>query len=150
MDPRDNDQNLRSPKYMKITLQVRRVNFDVSSQLVQKFILMQQAMKIPDAKAAVEKDWKEPDTIPAWELDKVKNKKHFSGSTTRHCKSFKSKFNSSRRQLAQLKSRGFLMAKRSEPRREVRDESAVCGAARQGVATTANKTPLVPRTSELE
>ena len=42
------------------------------------------------------------------------------------------------------------MAKRSEPRREVRDESAVCGAARQGVATTANKTPLVPRTSELE
>ena len=125
MDPRDNDQNLRSPKYMKITLQVRRVNFGVSSQLVQKFILMQQAMKIPDAKAAVEKDWKEPETIPAWELEKVKNKKHFSGSTKRQqesticciggkmwsCKSFKNKFNSSRRQLAQSKSRGFFNGK---------------------------------------
>ena len=36
---------------------------------------MAQAMKIPDAKAAVEKKWKKIQTIPAWQLDKVKCKK---------------------------------------------------------------------------
>ena len=39
--------------------------------LVPKFIPMPQAMKIPDAKAAVEK----LDKIPAWQLTKVRNKK---------------------------------------------------------------------------
>ena len=36
---------------------------------------MPQAMKIPDAKAAVDKAWKKLETIPAWCLDKVKSKK---------------------------------------------------------------------------
>ena len=36
---------------------------------------MPQAMKIPDAKAAVDKEWKKLETIPAWQLDKVKCKK---------------------------------------------------------------------------
>ena len=31
-------------------------------------------MKIPDAKAAVDKDWKKLETIPAWQLEKVKRK----------------------------------------------------------------------------
>ena len=38
-------------------------------KLVHKFIPMLQAMKIPDAKAAVNKEWKKFETIPAWQLD---------------------------------------------------------------------------------
>ena len=43
--------------------------------LVHKFIPMPQAMKIPDAKAAVDKKWKKLETIPAWNLRKVMSKK---------------------------------------------------------------------------
>ena len=43
--------------------------------LVHKFMPMPQAMKIPDAKAAVDKGWKKLETIPAWQFDKVKSKK---------------------------------------------------------------------------
>ena len=32
-------------------------------------------MKIPDAKAAADKEWKKLDTIAAWKLVKVKSKK---------------------------------------------------------------------------
>ena len=32
-------------------------------------------MQIPDAKAAVDKEWKKLETIPAWQLEKVKSKK---------------------------------------------------------------------------
>ena len=38
--------------------------------LVHKSIPMPQAMKIPDAKAAVVKAWKKLETIPAWNLEK--------------------------------------------------------------------------------
>ena len=38
--------------------------------LVHKFIPMPQAMKIPDAKTAVDKECKKLETIPAWDLDK--------------------------------------------------------------------------------
>ena len=43
--------------------------------LVHKFIPTPQAMKNPDAKAAVDKEWKKLETIPAWKLEKVKSKK---------------------------------------------------------------------------
>ena len=43
--------------------------------LVHKFIPVPQAMTIPDAKAAMDKEWKKLETIPAWQLDKVKSKK---------------------------------------------------------------------------
>ena len=43
--------------------------------LVNKFIPVQKAMKIPDAKAAVEKEWDKLETIQAWKLDTVKSKK---------------------------------------------------------------------------
>ena len=36
---------------------------------------MPQESKIPDAKAAVEKEWEKLEKIPAWQLTKVKNKK---------------------------------------------------------------------------
>ena len=43
--------------------------------LVHKFILMPLAMKILDAKAAVDQEWKKLETISAWQLEKVKSKK---------------------------------------------------------------------------
>ena len=43
--------------------------------LVHKFILMPQAIKIPAAKAAVDKEWEKLEKIPAWDLTKVRNKK---------------------------------------------------------------------------
>ena len=42
--------------------------------LVHKFILMRQAMKIPAAKAAVVKEWEKLEKIPAWDNPKVSNK----------------------------------------------------------------------------
>ena len=36
---------------------------------------MPQAKKILDAKAAVDREWKKLETVPAWQLDKVKSKK---------------------------------------------------------------------------
>ena len=43
--------------------------------LVHKFIPMPQAMKIPAAKAAVDKEWEKLDKISAWNLTKVRSKK---------------------------------------------------------------------------
>ena len=43
--------------------------------LVQKFIPVPQATKIPAAKAAVDKEWEKLDKISAWNLTKVKSKK---------------------------------------------------------------------------
>ena len=41
--------------------------------LVHKFIPMPQAMKIPAAQAAVDKDWEKLEKIPAWNLTKVRS-----------------------------------------------------------------------------
>ena len=43
--------------------------------LVHKFILMPQAMKIPAAKAAVDKEWEKLEKFSAWNLTKVRSKK---------------------------------------------------------------------------
>ena len=43
--------------------------------LVRKFVLMPQAMKILDAKAAVDKEWEKLEKLPAWQMTKVKSKK---------------------------------------------------------------------------
>ena len=42
--------------------------------LVQKLIPMPQAMKIPEAKTAVDKEWEKLDKISSWNLRKVRNK----------------------------------------------------------------------------
>ena len=42
--------------------------------LVHKFTPMPQAMKIPAAKGAVDKEWEKLEKIPAWDLTKVRNK----------------------------------------------------------------------------
>ena len=44
--------------------------------MVHKFIPMHQTMKIPDAKAAVSKELEKLEKILAWQMDKVKSKKH--------------------------------------------------------------------------
>ena len=44
------------------------------NNLVHKFILMPQALKIPDAKAAAEKEGSNSEKMPAWQLTKVRNK----------------------------------------------------------------------------
>ena len=43
--------------------------------LVHKFIPMPQAMKIPTAKAAVDKEWEKLGEISAWNLTTVRSKK---------------------------------------------------------------------------
>ena len=43
--------------------------------LVYKLIPMPHALRIPDAKAAVVKEWKKLETIPAWQVGKVKSNK---------------------------------------------------------------------------
>ena len=43
--------------------------------LVHKFIPLPQAMKIPAAKAAADKEWEKLDKISAWNLTKVRSKK---------------------------------------------------------------------------
>ena len=42
--------------------------------LVHKFTPVLQAMKIPAAKAAVDKEWEKLEKIPAWDLTKVRSK----------------------------------------------------------------------------
>ena len=42
--------------------------------LVHKLIPVPQAMKIPAAKAAVDKEWEKLEKIPAWDITKVRNK----------------------------------------------------------------------------
>ena len=43
--------------------------------LLHKYILMPQAMKIPAAQAAVDKEWQKLEKISAWNLTKVRSKK---------------------------------------------------------------------------
>ena len=43
--------------------------------MVHTFILVSQAMKIPAAKGAVDKEWEKLEKISAWNLTKVKSKK---------------------------------------------------------------------------
>ena len=45
--------------------------------LVHIFVPMPQALKIPDTKAAVDKDWQQLEKLPAWQLTKVKSKMGF-------------------------------------------------------------------------
>ena len=58
---------------------------------VHNFTPMRQAMKIPEAKAAVDKEWEKLDKISAWNLTKVRSKKEVideartSGATVSFC-----------------------------------------------------------------
>ena len=74
MNLRDSEQNLCNPKHMEIALLVTSMTHYI---FVHKFIP-------PDAKAAVHKEWKKLETIPAWDLGKVKSKQGgYSGNAKR-------------------------------------------------------------------
>ena len=60
---------------MKTILQGKGENSLQHYNLVHKFIPMPQAMKIPAAKAAVDKEWEKLEKIFAWNLTKVRSKK---------------------------------------------------------------------------
>ena len=53
---------------------MKRDNSMQHYNLVHKFIPMPQAMKIPAAKAAVDKEWEKLEKMPAWDITKVRNK----------------------------------------------------------------------------
>ena len=48
--------------------------FTATKNMVHEFIPMPQAMKIPAAKAAVDKEWEKLEKITAWDKTKVRNK----------------------------------------------------------------------------
>ena len=62
------------PKYHEDHIAGRGDNSLQHYNLVHKFIPMPQAMKIPAAKAAVDKEWEKLEKIPAWDLTKVRSK----------------------------------------------------------------------------
>ena len=75
MNPQGNEQNLRSLKNKRFHIAGKRFTSMTPYNVVHNFILVPQAMKIPDARAAVDKEWKKLETLPAWQLEKVKSKK---------------------------------------------------------------------------
>ena len=62
------------PKYHEDHIARKGDNSLQHYNLVHKFIPMPQAMKIPAAKAAVDKKWEKLEKIPAWDKTKVRNK----------------------------------------------------------------------------
>ena len=75
MNLRESVWEIRYRIIMKIILQEKvRIHYSTTI-LVHKFIPMPQAMKIPAAKAAVDKEWEKLEKISAWNLTKVKSKK---------------------------------------------------------------------------
>ena len=63
---------------------VQKFHFYEPAQTGPQISPMPQAMKILDAKTAVDKEWKKLETIPAWQLEQVKSKKEvYSRSTKR-------------------------------------------------------------------
>ena len=75
MNPQECVWEIRNRIIMKTVLQEKvRIHYSTII-LVHKFIPMPQAMKIPAAKAAVDKEWEKWRKISAWNLTKVKSKK---------------------------------------------------------------------------
>ena len=63
------------PKYHEDHIAGKRNSSFQHDNLVHKFVPMPQAMKIPAAKAAVDKEWEKMEKIPAWNLTKVRSEK---------------------------------------------------------------------------
>ena len=62
------------PHYHQDHIAVKGENSLHHYNLVHKFIPLAQAMKIPAAKAAVDKEWEKLEKISAWNLTKVRSK----------------------------------------------------------------------------
>ena len=63
------------PKHHEVHIAGRGYTSMNHYNLFHKFILMPKALKIPDAKAAVDKEWKKLEMIPDRKLEKVRSKK---------------------------------------------------------------------------
>ena len=63
------------PNYHEDHIAGKEDNLLQHKKLVNKFIPMPQAMKIPAAKAAVDKEWENLEKVPAWDQTKVISKK---------------------------------------------------------------------------
>ena len=61
-----------SPNYHEDHIAAKGDNSLQLKKFVHKFIPMHQAMKIPAAKAAVDKEWEKLEKTPAWNLTKVR------------------------------------------------------------------------------
>ena len=75
--PKDHEDDIAGKGYNSMT----------HPNSVHKFIPVPQAMKIPDAKAAVDREWQKLETIPAWQLKKLRAKAGDIGSTKRQLES---------------------------------------------------------------
>ena len=62
------------PHYHQDHIARREDNSLQHYNLFHKFIPVAQAMKIPAAKTAVDKEWEKLEKIPAWDLTKVRSK----------------------------------------------------------------------------
>ena len=62
------------PKYHEDHIAGKGINSLQHYKMVHKFIPMPHAMKIPAAKATVDKEWEKLEKIPAWDITKVRNK----------------------------------------------------------------------------
>ena len=62
------------PKYHEDHIAGKGDNSVQHYNVVHKFMPMPQARKIPEAKAAVDKEWEKLEKIPAWDKTKVRNK----------------------------------------------------------------------------
>ena len=75
MNPQECVWETRYRIIMMTILQEKDTNSLQHYNLVHNFIPMPQAMKIPAAKAAVDKEWEKLEKISAWNLTKVRSKK---------------------------------------------------------------------------
>ena len=76
MNPKDCVWEILYQIIMKTMLQEKEtINSLQHYNLVHKFIPMPQVFKIPEAKAAVDREWEKLEKISAWNLTKVKSKK---------------------------------------------------------------------------
>ena len=79
------------PHYLQDPFAAKGENSLQHYNVVHKFILIPQAMKIPAAKAAVDKEWENMEKISVWNLTKVRSKKEVideartSGATVHFC-----------------------------------------------------------------
>ena len=69
-NPRGNEWNLPTKKKHEDHIAGKGFTSMTHYNFVHKYIPMPEAMKIPDARAAVDKEWKKLETIPAWQLEK--------------------------------------------------------------------------------
>ena len=74
MNPQECVWEIRYRIIMKTILH-EKVKIHYSTTIWFKFSPMPQAMKIPAAKAAVDKEWEKLEKIPAWDLTKIRSKK---------------------------------------------------------------------------